>query len=109
MLLDIVNSLKNKIKNNYKSITERLISYENNNNKNIKIKRKVEKDKKLKRIKKLYNETRYNEALLEAIKNDIYLFKLNINWRVKQNKYSINWKYYFETKYKIDFYFKKQK
>ena len=74
MLLEIVNSLKNKVNNNYKSITERLISYENNQN--IKIKRKVEKDKKLERIKKSYNETRYNEALLEAIKNDIYLFKL---------------------------------
>jgi hypothetical protein len=75
MLLDIVNNLKNKVNNNYKSITERLISYESNN-KNIKIKRKNEKDKKLERIKKSYNETRYNEALQEAIKNDIYLFKL---------------------------------
>ena len=74
MLLDIVNNLKNKVNNNYKSITERLTSYENN--KSVKIKRKIEKDKKWERIKKAYNETRYNEALLEAIKNDIYLFKL---------------------------------
>lgn len=74
MLLDIVNNLQNKVNNNYKSITERLVSYENNN-KNIKPK-KIEKDKKWERIKKSYNETRYNEALLEAIKNDIYLFKL---------------------------------
>jgi hypothetical protein len=74
MLLDIVNNLQNKVNNNYKSITERLVSYENNN-KNIKPK-KIEKDKKWERIKKSYNETRYNEALQEAIKNDIYLFKL---------------------------------
>ena len=74
MLLDIVNNLQNKVNNNYKSITERLVSYENNN-KNIKPK-KIEKDKKWERIKKSYNEMRYNEALQEAIKNDIYLFKL---------------------------------
>jgi len=74
MLLDIVNNLQNKVNNNYKSITERLVSYENNNS--VKIKKKIEKDKKWERIKNSYIETRYNEALLEGIKNDIYLFKL---------------------------------
>ena len=74
MLLDIVNNLQNKVNNNYKSITERLVSYENNNS--VKVKKKIEKDKKWEKIKNSYIETRYNEALLEGIKNDIYLFKL---------------------------------
>ena len=77
MLLQIVNNLKNKVDFNYKNINERLINYEEN--KYINTNRKSNdnnNNKKIDIIKKKYNNLKFNEALLDSIKNDIYLFKL---------------------------------
>ena len=75
MIMKIINNLEDKINNNYKNINERLITYEDNKNKKIN-KNQNNNNKKIDLIKKKYNDFKFNEALLESIENDIYLFKL---------------------------------
>ena len=80
MLIKIINNLKDKVDDNYKNINERLITFEGNKTINANIKKKLNNknydDIKIELIKQKYNETRFNDALLESIQNDVYLFKL---------------------------------
>ncbi len=80
MLIKIINNLKDKVDDNYKNINERLITFEGNKTINANIKKKLNKknydDNKIELIKQKYNEMKFNEALLESIQNDVYLFKL---------------------------------
>lgn len=80
MIIKIINNLKDKVDDNYRNINDRLISYEGN-----KVKTKIKKNKiqiinnnnkKLELIKQKYNDSQFNDALLESVQNDIYLFKL---------------------------------
>ena len=80
MLIKIINNLKEKVDTNYKTINERLNTYEGKKIKN-KIERKKtqnnnDNNKKIELIKLKYNNCKFNDALLESIQNDIYLFKL---------------------------------
>ena len=79
MLIKVIKNLKDKVDNNYKNINERLILYEGNKNiqKHLKpTNNQIDEDKKLKLIKNKYNNCKFNDALLESIQNDIYLFKI---------------------------------
>ena len=78
MLIKVINNLKDKVDNNYKNINDRLILFEENNNTINKLKTKniQNDDKKLKLIKNKYNDSKFNDALLESIQNDIYLFEI---------------------------------
>ena len=75
MIMEIISHLEDKINNNYKNINERLVTYEGNKTKKLN-KRQKDNNKKIDLIKKKYNDYKYDEALLESIQNDIYLFKL---------------------------------
>ena len=80
MLIKIINNLKEKVDTNYKNINERLSTYEGKKIKNIIESKKSQynddSNKKIELIKLKYNNCKFNEALLESIQNDIYLFKL---------------------------------
>ena len=82
MLMTIINNLKDKVDDNYKNINERLLTYERNKTYDNKIRRrKMQNDNyndtiKLEMIKQKYNELKFNDALLESIQKDIFLFNL---------------------------------
>ena len=88
MLFQIINNLRDKVDINYKTITERLTTYEKNktlNNNIRKRKTQINKndinnndndDNKIEVIKQKYREGKFDDALMESIKNDDYLFKL---------------------------------